>query len=68
MIPQDVGPAPLLYGGAIDAVHAARAHLKSGDIAARCRAISKAQAILRELDCALDRKQGRELTARLGQL
>ncbi len=58
----------LLYGGAIDAVRAARARLAGGDIAARSRAISKAQAILHELDCALNREQGGELAARLGPL
>jgi flagellar secretion chaperone FliS len=58
----------MLYTAAIQAVQSARTHLGSGDIAARSKAISQAQAILNELDCSLDRDGGGELAARLSQL
>jgi flagellar protein FliS len=58
----------LLYDGAIDAVRAARGHLRSGDIWARTQAITKAVSILLELSAALDHREGSELGARLDGL
>ncbi len=58
----------LLYQHAIDAVRDARQHLKSGDIAARGKAISKAVAILGELSGSLDHNAGGTISTNLDQL
>lgn len=58
----------LMYQGAIAEVRNARAHLASGDIRARGKAIAKACAILTELTVALDRKSGGEYAERLAEL
>ena len=55
----------LLYRGATDSIAAARRHLRSGDIQARSRAISKAMAIVTELSLSLDHEKGGELSASL---
>ncbi len=58
----------LLFRGALDAIGSARRHLRSGDIRARSRAISKAMAIITELSLALDHEQGGELSRNLARL
>ena len=55
----------ILYAGAGRAVVNAREHLRSGDIAARSREISKAQAILIELAASVDVREGGEIGTRL---
>jgi flagellar secretion chaperone FliS len=55
----------ILYSAAIQEVGNARASLRSGDIAARSREISKAQAIVMELATAVDIRQSREIGERL---
>lgn len=49
-------------------VREARSALAKGAIAERCKAISKAIAILTELDSSLDHKQGGEIAFNLGRL
>jgi len=49
-------------------VHEARSALAKGDIAERCRAISKTIAILGELESSLDYKLGGEIAYNLGRL
>ena len=49
-------------------VHEARSALAKGDIAERCRAISKTIAILAELEGSLDYKLGGEIAYNLGRL
>jgi flagellar protein FliS len=49
-------------------VHEARSALAKGDIAVRCRAISKTIAILGELESSLDYKLGGEIAYNLGRL
>jgi flagellar protein FliS len=49
-------------------VHEARSALAKGDIADRCRAISKTIAILGELESSLDYKLGGEIAYNLGRL
>ncbi len=44
----------MLYRGAIEAIAAARRHLKAGEIRGRSREIMRAYAILRELSQSLD--------------
>ena len=58
----------LAYQGAIDAIMEARGHLAAGRIRERGRAITRAQQIIVELLCSLDRKKGGELSTRLGGL
>src|SRR5579862_5609721 len=58
----------MLYQHAVDVVRDARRHLASGEIADRGRAISKAVAILGELNNSLDHKVGGTLSANLEQL
>jgi flagellar protein FliS len=58
----------LLYEGAIQAIEQAEVFLRRGEILARGRAITRAQAIIAELNSALDRTKGGELAARLGLL
>jgi|SRR5215472_1533918 len=55
----------ILYRAAIRAVENARENLRSGQIAARSKEISKAQEILIELAASLDRSQGQEFSERL---
>ena len=58
----------LLYRGALDSVRAARTELRAGDIPARSRAITKAQAILNELASSLNCEQGGEFARNLQEL
>lgn len=58
----------LLYRGALDAVDAARGHLRSGDIRSRSHAITKALSILHELSSSLDHAQGGDLSRTLAEL
>jgi flagellar protein FliS len=58
----------ILYDGAIDAVRAARGHLASGNIRARCRSVSKAVGILIELSQSLNFEAGGDLSKRLAGL
>jgi flagellar protein FliS len=58
----------LLYDAAITAVGDARHALTRGDIPARSRAISKACAVVIELNAALDHARGGELSRRLAAL
>jgi flagellar protein FliS len=58
----------MLYRGALDATAAARAHLQAGEIAARSRQITKAQAILAELSISLDHAKGGVIAGRLSGL
>ena len=58
----------LLYQHAIDAVRDARRHLATGDIAARAQAMSKALAILGELNSSLNHGAGGALSRNLEQL
>lgn len=58
----------MLYRGALDAIRGAREHLDAGDIPARSRAITKAQAIMGELASSLDPLQGGEFARNLQDL
>ncbi len=58
----------LLYQACTESVREARHHLAAGDIAARCRSISKAHGILTELSAALDHERGGDLSQRLARL
>jgi len=58
----------MLFGAAAQAVREARRHLAGGDIRARSQEISRATAILMELQTALDTSRGGELAVRLGGL
>jgi len=58
----------LLYGGAIDALSAARLCLQNGDIAGRSRKISKAALIVNELALSLDHGKGGEISLSLTEL
>ena len=58
----------LLYQHALDAVQHARRHLKSGDIAARGKAICKAVEIIGELTSSLDHNAGGTISSNLEQL
>jgi len=58
----------LLYQHAQDAVREARRHLAVRDIAARGKAISKAVALIGELNSSLDHKAGGAISANLKQL
>lgn len=51
----------ILYQAAIDAAELARACLAKGDIAGRSKAISKAHAIVTELEVSLDQEAGGEV-------
>ncbi|HLK49885.1 MAG TPA: flagellar export chaperone FliS [Bryobacteraceae bacterium] len=55
----------LLYQHALDTVRNARRHLAGADIAERGKAISKAVAILGELNSSLDHKAGGAISANL---
>jgi flagellar protein FliS len=58
----------MLYGASIDAVSAAREHLRSGAIRERSRQINKALQILHELLRSIDRKHGAEIGDSLASL
>jgi flagellar protein FliS len=58
----------ILYQAALDSVHDARTLLASGDIAGRCRAITKATAILAELEGSLDKSAGGSISKGLAEL
>jgi flagellar secretion chaperone FliS len=58
----------MLYRAAIDAVSAARAHLREGAIRPRSRQINKALQILHELLRSLNREAGGEMGASLASL
>ena len=58
----------LLTRGAVDAVAAARVHLRAGDIAARSRQITKAQHIINELTHSLDRARAPQIATGLAAL
>lgn len=55
----------MLYEAAIEAVQAARDHLRRGEIGDRSRAVGKAIAILAELNRSLDQAKGGELSTKL---
>jgi flagellar protein FliS len=58
----------ILYDGAIDAVRAARAHLASGNIHARSRAVTKAVKVLVELSGSLNFEVDGELSRNLSSV
>lgn len=58
----------LLYQACTSSVREARRHLEEGDIAARCRCISRAHQILVELAISLNYERGGDLSRRLAQL
>lgn len=58
----------LLYAGALEAVRSSRRSVRAGDIAARSRSISQANAILNELALSLDHAQSPELSLNLAEL
>jgi len=58
----------LLYERAIGALREARQALAAGEILARSRAISKASAIVIELNSALDHARGGDISRRLAAL
>lgn len=58
----------LLYQACTGSVREARRHLAEGDIASRCRCISKAHQILVELTSSLDHESGGDLSRRLTEL
>jgi flagellar protein FliS len=58
----------ILYEHAILDIQQARQSLARGDVAARSRSISKAIAIIGELQSSLDYEAGGEIAANLGQL
>jgi flagellar secretion chaperone FliS len=58
----------MMYQASIAAVRDARRHLANRDIAARARAITKANTILTELTISLDHARGGELSQRLAGL
>jgi len=58
----------MLYRGAIVAVETARQHLSAGAIRERSRQISKATAILNELQTSLDHQRGGEISRALAAL
>jgi len=58
----------MLYRAAIEAVSAARARLREGDIRGRSHEITRALRVVHELLRSLDRERGGEIAARLAQL
>ena len=58
----------ILYRAAIEAVGAARQHLKAGFIRERSRRITKASEIIHELRRSLDHNQGGEISRSLAEL
>ena len=55
----------LLYQKAIDSTRKAREHLRAGQIAERCRAITNVYLILAELTASLQPEEAPEISARL---
>jgi flagellar protein FliS len=58
----------LLYQAAVESVSKARVHVREGDIAARCRQITRAMSIVGELSHSLDGDKGGEVAANLARL
>lgn len=58
----------MLYRGALDAIAAARRSVGNGDIAGRSREISRAAAIVNELQKSLDRSRGGQIAQSLAEL
>jgi flagellar protein FliS len=58
----------MLYQAALDSVKDARAHLTAGDIRARSNSITRAQAIIGELNGSLDHKAAPEISRNLASL
>ena len=58
----------LLYQACTGSVREARRYLAEGDIAARCRCLSKAHLILTELATSLDHDRGGDLSRGLAKL
>ncbi|MBM3810679.1 MAG: flagellar export chaperone FliS [Acidimicrobiia bacterium] len=58
----------MLYRAALDSVASARHHLRSRDIAARSRQISRAGEILNELSISVNRDQGGPIAQNLVEL
>jgi len=63
-----IGLVRILYEHAILTVQNARQHLAAGEIAGRSKAISKAMAIVSELDASLDHRSGGSLSQELARL
>ena len=57
-----------LYGAIIDDCHLAAAEIRAGNVAAKCRVIGRALAIVAELENALDHRAAPELTKNLAAL
>jgi flagellar protein FliS len=57
-----------LYDGALRFAGQARIHLQEGRVAERAQALSKALAIVSELQCALDHDKGGEIARNLDDL
>jgi flagellar protein FliS len=58
----------IMYEAAIQAIGRARRHLRSGDVEARSREITRAHAIVTELALALDHKPAPKLSRNLAEL
>lgn len=58
----------MLYRAAVEAVSAARAHLRKGAVRERSRQITRAMRIMHELLRSLDRESGGEIAASLAGL
>ncbi len=58
----------ILYRAAVQAIGAARKHLRSGEIAERSRQITKAIAIVNELSLSIDHERGGEISRNLVEL
>jgi flagellar protein FliS len=58
----------IMYDAAIQAIGRARRHLKSGDVEARSREITRAHAILTELGASLNHKAAPKLARDLAEL
>ncbi|HEU5022424.1 MAG TPA: flagellar export chaperone FliS, partial [Bryobacteraceae bacterium] len=58
----------ILYEHATTSVQDARQSLAAGDVPGRARAVTKAIAIVGELEGSLDREQGGDIAANLGRL
>jgi len=63
-----IGLVRILYEHAILSVQDARRHLAAGEVAGRSKAISKAMAIVGELDASLDHRSGGSLSQELARL
>ena len=63
-----IGLVRILYEHAILSVQDARRHLAAGEVAGRSKAISKAMAIVGELDASLDHQSGGSLSQELARL